>query len=190
MSLIPASLRSLFVPYAVKYLSNSFVDSKEKLIRILQAAFSGEKAAALAYQGHWKSVKNPAEKEKIQEIEKEEWHHRAIVAEMLQELDARPLAHREFIFGAIGNTLKFLCPISGWFLPMFFAGLLESQNIKEYEQASFYAKDAGLDSLAEQLLQMSMVEREHEAYFFDLVKNCLKPKSLSEVKNKTLESSS
>lgn len=151
---------------------------RDKLIRILQAAYSGEKAAALAYQGHWRSVKNVYEKEKIQSVEREEWEHRKTVGEMLEELQAKPSGAREFIFGNIGNTLKLLCPVSGWFLPMFFAGLLESQNIKEYEQASLHARQAGLQTMADQLQRMSEVEREHESYFFGLVKSCFKNSGL------------
>ncbi|MDX1920010.1 MAG: ferritin-like domain-containing protein [Candidatus Caenarcaniphilales bacterium] len=146
------------------------LSDRDKLVQILQAAYSGEKAAALAYQGHWRSVKNPSEREKIQSIELEEWEHRKIVGEMLVKLEAKPSEAREFIFGTIGSTLKMLCPISGWFLPMYFAGLLESQNIKEYSQAAHFAQKVGETLMAEQLLKMAEVEREHETYFFEVVK--------------------
>lgn len=152
------------------------LSDKDKLAQILLAAYSGEKAAALAYQGHWRSVKNPNERARIQSIELEEWEHRRIVGEMLRELGSKPSKVREFIFETIGSTLKMLCPISGWFLPMYFAGLLESQNIKEYMQAAHFAQKVGEVLMAEKLLKMAEVEREHETYFFDLVRACFAKK--------------
>jgi len=49
--------------------------SRRLLIGILQLAYSGELAASYAYQGHWKSVGNPEEKDRIRAIEQEEWEH-------------------------------------------------------------------------------------------------------------------
>ena len=42
-------------------MSHTAEDTRQKLVRLLQLAYSGEKAAALAYQGHAASVKDPAE---------------------------------------------------------------------------------------------------------------------------------
>lgn len=39
------------------------------LIRLLQAAYSGERAAELAYRGHWRSVSSPAVREQMREYE-------------------------------------------------------------------------------------------------------------------------
>jgi hypothetical protein len=41
------------------------VDSRSKLVHLLQMAYSGEKAAAYAYAGHWRSVRKPAERTMI-----------------------------------------------------------------------------------------------------------------------------
>ncbi len=50
-----------------------------KLVRLLQLAYSAEKAAAFAYIGHAASVKNPDEKRAIKQIEVDEWGHRQTV---------------------------------------------------------------------------------------------------------------
>lgn len=47
--------------------------ARQRLVRILQNAYSGELAAGFAYRGHWKSVTDPLEKTRIQQIENEEW---------------------------------------------------------------------------------------------------------------------
>lgn len=38
-------------------------NSEAKLVKILQLAYSGERAAAYAYRGHWKSVTDLEEKQ-------------------------------------------------------------------------------------------------------------------------------
>ena len=57
----------------------------QNLIRILQNAHAGELAAAYAYRGHWKSLKDSPEKEHIKKIEAEEWTHRANVKKWLEK---------------------------------------------------------------------------------------------------------
>jgi hypothetical protein len=47
-------------------------ETRHRLIRLLQLAYSGEKAAALAYQGHSRSVRDPEEKAMIAKIERDE----------------------------------------------------------------------------------------------------------------------
>jgi rubrerythrin len=144
--------------------------ARELLVSQLQLAYSGELAASLAYQGHARSVSDPTEKERIQAIEAEEWHHRRLVGEMLEALGARPLPRREIRARLIGRTLSFLCHLAGWFAPMYGAGRLESRNIKEYEDAAQYAVRSGHGELVECLLQMAEVEWEHEFYFRSRVK--------------------
>src|SRR6516165_12450383 len=80
-----------------------------QLIYILQLAYSGERAAAYAYRGHWCSVSNPEERERIHQIEDEEWHHRRLVGQMLSKLGASPDPRRELKALVIGRTLQALC---------------------------------------------------------------------------------
>src|SRR5215475_13443112 len=136
-----------------------------RLIHILQLAYSGERAAAYAYRGHWRSVSNPEEKERIHHIEDEEWHHRRLVGQMLAELGASPDPRREFKAQVIGRTLQALCHVSGWLLPMYGAGKLERRNIVEYETAARYAVGCGKVEFVDCLLMMAEVEWEHEQYF-------------------------
>src|SRR5262249_11272500 len=93
-------------------------NTRAKLVRLLQLAYSGEKAAALAYQGHAASVRDPAEAARIRKIENDEWVHREKVGRMLEELGAAPSRLRELRAAVIGHTLSLLCHVSGWFLPM------------------------------------------------------------------------
>jgi len=140
-------------------------DSKQNLIALLQLAYSGELAAAYAYRGHWHSVRNKDERARIEQIENEEWHHRQLVGDMLQDLGAGPHRLREIRATIIGKTLGLLCHLMGWFAPMYGAGRLESRNILEYETAAAYARDCDRDDLIDCLLTMAEVEWEHEQYF-------------------------
>jgi rubrerythrin len=139
--------------------------ARAKLIRQLQGAYSGELAAGFAYRGHWRSVRDAAERARIAEIEADEWHHRELVAGLLRDLGGKPNRVRDAIFWCIGRTLGALCHISGWFVPMYGAGKLERGNIVEYEEAAEFARACGHSEMIECLLTMAEVEWEHERYF-------------------------
>ena len=143
--------------------------ARQNLIRILQHAYSGEFAAAYAYRGHWKSLRESPEKQRIRDIEAEEWDHRCRVGEWLTKLGAKPRPFREKVFWAIGRTLGLTCHISGWFMPMYFAGRLESKNSAEYEDAAVFAKELEMEECLEDLLDMARVELDHEIFFRETV---------------------
>jgi demethoxyubiquinone hydroxylase (CLK1/Coq7/Cat5 family) len=139
--------------------------ARQALIGILQNAFSGELAAAYAYRGHWKSLRDQSEREKVKSIENDEWVHRANVKQILSQLGAAPRRGREVRAWMIGRSLGIGCHLIGWFLPMYFAGRLESRNIEEYEVAATHARTLGLADYLAELGVMADVERDHEAFF-------------------------
>ena len=140
-----------------------------ELIRILRNAYSGELAAAYAYRGHWKSVKDSDERSKIHQIERDEWLHRERVGGMLVDLDSGPRKTKEVKMWVIGRTTGLLCHVTGWFFPMYFAGRLECGNVAEYEDAASRAGELGLAELVADLQTMAMVEQEHEIFFSSMV---------------------
>ena len=140
-------------------------NARQNLIRILQNAHAGELAAAYAYRGHWKSLKPSAEKERIKQIEAEEWAHRENVRKWLEELGVKPNELREKIFWTIGRSLGLICRFSGWCFPMYFAGRLESQNVQEYIGAAEFAKELEMRECFNEMMEMSRVEGEHEIFF-------------------------
>ena len=56
-------------------------------MKLLQLAYSAEKAAAFAYIGHAGSVRNPDEKVAIKQIEMDEWQHRETVLPIMRQYD-------------------------------------------------------------------------------------------------------
>jgi hypothetical protein len=139
--------------------------AQRQLVALLQLAYSGELAAALAYRGHWKSVSRPSDRERIHKIEREELHHRALIAGMLRDLGESPQRSREARSWLIGQSLGLLCHVSGWLMPMYGAGKLESRNVREYEAAARYAWFCGRREWVDCILTMAEVEWDHEAYF-------------------------
>jgi len=139
--------------------------SRQKLIALLQLAYSGELAAAYAYRGHWHSVSDQDQAQAIRAIEDDEWRHRQQVGEMLASLGSGPSKPRELRATIIGRTLGFLCHLMGWLAPMYGAGRLESRNVREYETAARHARDCGRVDFIDCLLEMAEVEWEHEFYF-------------------------
>jgi rubrerythrin len=144
---------------------------RRRLIRQLQAAFSGELAACHAYHGHRRSLRDESQRARVSAIEADEWHHRDLVGGLLHDLGAGPNRVREAIFWLIGKTIGVLCLIGGWFIPMYGAGRLERMNIIEYEDAAEFAMQCGHAEMIECLLTMADVEREHELFFRAMVKN-------------------
>jgi hypothetical protein len=96
----------------------------------------------------------------------DEWHHRESIGRMLPLLGVSPSAFREALFTAIGKSLRFLCPWSGWTLPMLCAGVIETMNVGQYVRMSRYATELGLVEMAAELDVMAEVERMHESFFF------------------------
>jgi len=146
--------------------------SKAKLIRLLQNAHAGERAAAIAYLGHSLSVRGDEAKE-IKKIEIEEWDHREKLREILIELGARPRPLREGLMLMVGITIYSLCRLGGWlnffnfgwYFSMYGAGKLERGNIVEYEIAARHAVGAGCPQYVDCLLVMAEIEWDHELYF-------------------------
>ena len=139
--------------------------NRQKLIAILQLAYSGELAAAYAYRGHWNSVRRQDEREAIRTVEEDEWRHRKVIGELLNKLGSGPNKNREMRATIVGRTLGVLCHLMGWLVPMYGAGKLESRNVREYETAARYSRDCGQLDFVECLLEMAEVEWDHEHYF-------------------------
>ena len=137
----------------------------------MQAAYSGELAAALAYGGHWRSLKRPAEIEAIKQIEKDEWKHRQHVGEILEELGAKPSRSREKVFWCIGTSIALICRICGYFCAAYFAGILEKGNVDEYNRAHNYAKTLGMEHLLKDFREMKDTEAAHEIILYKMVEN-------------------
>ena len=137
----------------------------EALTAILRHAYSGELAAAMAYHGHWNSVRDPDERSRIRQIENEEWRHRDQIGGMLAQLGMEPSPARERRARAVGRALALFCHVGGWLAPMYGAGRLERRNIVEYETAARLAVRAGRPEFVDCLLTMAEVEWDHEQYF-------------------------
>lgn len=141
------------------------------LIDLLKRAYSAEKAAAFAYQGHAGSVKDKTEKIAIRQIELDEWNHRKEVLEIMHTYNIPVSKYYEFRFHVIGKIISYSCYIIGWFMPYFFAGRLESGNVCEYFRMMQYFHELGIMEHNQVLYEMGMKEKEHEVYFLGKIKN-------------------
>ena len=143
--------------------------SDRALIRLLQLAYSAERAAAFAYQGHAGSVRDPDEKQALARIEAEEWHHRNCVGEIIEALGLAPSRAYELKYWLIGRVISLSCYFIGWFLPCYFAGRLESGNVNEYVELKRLLNRAGHHQWDEVVIEMTEVEKEHELYFAQII---------------------
>lgn len=143
----------------------------KKLIDLLRKAYSAEKAAAFAYQGHAASVKNKLEKIAIKQIEDDEWNHRAEVLLIMNQYNIPISRWYEIRFYIIGKIISGSCHVIGWFMPFFFAGKLESGNVCEYFRMMQYFHEEGILEHNKTLYEMGIKEKEHEVYFLDKIRN-------------------
>lgn len=141
------------------------------LVKLLQQAYSAEKAAAFAYIGHAKNVKKAEEKLAIKQIEDDEWEHRREVLALMAEYDIPISKFYEFKYHIIGKVISGLCYVIGRFMPFFFAGKLESGNVCEYFRMRQYFNSIGIYKHDLVLYEMGIKEKEHEVYFLEQVKD-------------------
>jgi hypothetical protein len=141
-----------------------------ELIDLLQMAYSAEKAAAFACQGHAGSAKNPEEKKAIRQIEMDEWNHRHEVLCIMQQYDIPVSTWYEARFHVIGKIISGSCYVIGWFMPFYFAGRLESGNVCEYFRMKQYFNSLGIAEHDLILFDMGVKEKEHEIYFLEGIK--------------------
>ena len=101
------------------------VRAHKALVDLLQMAYSAEKAAAFAYQGHAGSVKSADEKTAIKQIEDDEWGHRHEVLLIMRQYGIPVSRWYETRFHITGKVISGACHVIGWFMPYYFAGRLE-----------------------------------------------------------------
>ena len=141
-----------------------------ELVDLLKKAYSAEKAAAFAYQGHAGAVKDPEEKKAIKQIEDDEWNHRKEVLEIMKQYDIPISTFYEFRFHVIGKIISGSCYVIGWFMPFYFAGRLESGNVCEYFRMMHFFHSLGIKDHDKVLYEMGIKEKEHEVYFLEQIK--------------------
>lgn len=157
------------------------VRAHKALVDLLQMAYSAEKAAAFAYQGHAGSVKSADEKAAIKKIEDDEWGHRHEVLAIMQRYGIPVSRWYEIRFHITGKVISGACHVIGWFMPYYFAGRLESGNVCEYFRLMHYFHELGITEHDQALYDMGVREKEHEVYFFERIFNWGARKSLNDV---------
>ena len=140
------------------------------LVDLLQRAYSAEMAAAFAYVGHAASLKDPAAKAAVNQIEIDEWNHRKHVLAIMQKYEVPVSRYYEGRFYIIGKAISLSCHVIGWFMPYYFAGRLESGNVCEYFIMMHYFQSLGITDHNAILYEMGMKEKEHEVYFLEQIK--------------------
>ena len=141
-----------------------------ELINLLQLAYSAERAASFAYQGNAAAVKQPEIKTAIKRIEDDEWEHRAEVLKIMQQYQIPVSRWYEIKYFTIGKTISYSCHVLGFFIPIYFAGRLESGNVNEYFRMKDLFNELNITEHDTILIEMGLKEKEHEVYLLKLIK--------------------
>ena len=136
-----------------------------ELADLLRQAYSGEKAAAFAYIGHARSLRDREVRRAVKQIEEDEWNHRREVLALMQEYGVPVSRWYECKYHIIGRIISAACHVIGWFMPLYFAGRLESGNVCEYIVMKDYFNALGVTKHDAILYEMAVKEREHEDFF-------------------------
>jgi hypothetical protein len=139
------------------------------LEKLLQKAYSAERAAAFAYIGHARSLKDPAARAAVKQIEDDEWKHRENILGLMRRYGVPVSRRYELRFYTIGKIISASCRVIGRFMPFFFAGKLESGNVCEYFVMMRLFHSLGIHEHDAMLYEMGMKEKEHEVYFLDQI---------------------
>lgn len=137
----------------------------------LQIAYSAERAAAIAYIGHARSLKNGPEREHVRSIERDEWEHRRHVLAIMREYGIPVSRWLEFKYLLIGKVIASACHVIGRFMPYFFAGKLESGNVCQYFVMIQHFRSLGISRHDQLLWEMGLKEKDHEVYFLRMVED-------------------
>lgn len=140
------------------------------LEKLLQKAYSAERAAAFAYIGHARSLADPAAKIAVKQIEEDEWRHRENVLGLMQRYEVPVSRIYEARYYVIGRIISASCHVIGRFMPFFFAGKLESGNVCEYFVMLRRFHSLGIREHDAMLYEMGMKEKEHEVYFLEQIR--------------------
>lgn len=140
------------------------------LVRLLQRAYSAERAASFAYIGHAASLRDPQAKAAVKQIEDDEWAHRRHVLAIMRQHGVPVSRSFEWRYYVIGKLIGASCHVIGWFMPYFFAGRLESGNVCEYFVMMHHFHSLGIREHDAILYEMGMKEKEHELYFLEQIR--------------------
>jgi hypothetical protein len=137
----------------------------EELCQLVRLAYSAERAAAFAYRGHARSLHGQPASREVARIEAEEWQHREHLARIMARLGITASPWLELKFALIGRVISASCLVLGRFMPMYFAGRLESGNVNEYLRMADLALGTAINDERGCILEMALVEKRHETFF-------------------------
>jgi hypothetical protein len=137
----------------------------DELRQLVRLAYSAERAAAFAYHGHARSLRGQPASNEVARIEAEEWQHREHLLRMMQRLGIAASPWLELKYAIIGQVISASCTPLGRFMPMYFAGRLESGNVNEYLRMAELALGTVIADERDCILELALVEKRHEDFF-------------------------
>lgn len=136
----------------------------------LRISYSSELGAARAYAGHAASLRDPAHRSRVAQVERDELRHRAALLRMLEGRGVRPWVAFELLFGAIGATVALGCRFWGGWASATGAAMFEYNGVAEYRRLEGLARRAGAAALLHELGEMAAQEQAHRDLFLAMAR--------------------
>lgn len=141
-----------------------------EFLDLLKKAYAGECAAALAYEGHWRSLarRNPDAATMVRMIQAEEEDHKDALEFILAEFRSTPDERLNFWMRMLGRVISALCYVIPSRLANHSAKLIEVAGVVGYRDLAFRAGRLGFHELRLEFLHMAEAEKRHELFLDSL----------------------
>jgi rubrerythrin len=137
---------------------------------MLRLSYSSELGAATAYAGHARHIAIAAHRAHVEQVRRDELHHRDQLREMLDARGLRPWWVLEVFFWMVGSTVAFGCRFWGDWASATGASMFEVNGVAEYDRLAALARRADEPELVACFELMARQEQAHRDLFQEMAR--------------------
>lgn len=135
---------------------------------MLRLSYSSELGAATAYGGHAAHIAIEAHRAHVEQVRRDELHHRDELKALMDARGVRPWRSLEIFFWCFGTGVAFGCRFWGDWASATGAGLFEVNGVSEYRRLAALARRIAADDLVAQFERMALQEQAHRDLFREM----------------------
>ncbi len=136
----------------------------------LRLSHSSELGAATAYRGHAAHIRIEAHRAHVEQVRRDELHHRDELLEIIVARGLRPWRALDAVFWMVGSTVAFGCRFWGDWASAYGASSFEVNGVAEYRRLSALAARLGEAELVPYFDRMAEQEQGHRDLFREMAR--------------------